>query len=219
VKYASLDIGTNTFRLLIAEVDGAALKPLLYKRAITRLGGNFTDAGIDVKAAERAFSALTDFRKIISENGVDKVYAAATSVVRRARNRDWFLSEVYKRTGFKLDVISGDEEARLSLLGVMNVIRDSRDRRLVMDIGGGSTEFITTKGGAIRGAWSMEMGVVHLTEKFLKRGRCSSARPGPLPRLPRWTRTWRPTTGTGSTIIRLRLKKLKICISALRSLR
>jgi len=168
VKYASLDIGTNTFRLLIAEVDGTALKPLLYRRTITRLGGNFTDDGIDLKAAERAFEALTDFSRIVSENGVDKVYAVATSVVRRARNRDWFLSEVNKRTGFKLDVISGDEEARLSLLGVMNVIKDSRDRRLVMDIGGGSTEFITTKDGNIRGAWSMEMGVVHLTERFLK---------------------------------------------------
>ncbi len=168
MKYASLDIGTNTFRLLIAEVEGAALKPLLYKRTITRLGGNFTEAGIDPKAAERAFSALSDFRRIVSENGVDKVYAVATSVVRRARNRDWFLIEVNKRTGFRLDVISGDEEARLSLLGVMNVIKDSRVNRLVMDIGGGSTEFITTKGGDIRGAWSMEMGVVHLTEKFLK---------------------------------------------------
>ncbi len=168
MKYASLDIGTNTFRLLIAEVEGTALKPLLYKRTITRLGGNFTEAGIDSKAAERAFAALTDFRRIISENGVDEIYAVATSVVRRARNRDWFLSEVNKRTGFNLDVISGDEEARLSLLGVMNVIKDSRDRRLVMDIGGGSTEFITTEGGNVRGAWSMEMGVVHLTERFLK---------------------------------------------------
>ncbi len=170
MKYASIDIGTNTLRLLIAEVDGTgALKPLLYKRAITRLGGNFTDAGIDLRAAERAFSALSDFRRIISENnGADKVSVVATSVVRRAKNRDWFLSEVAKRSGFKIDVISGDEEARLSLLGVMNVIKDSRDKRLVIDIGGGSTEFITTKGQGIRGAWSMEMGVVHLTEKFLK---------------------------------------------------
>ncbi len=169
MRRASIDIGTNTFRLLIAEIDGASIKPLLYKRAIARLGGNFTEAGIDKKAAERAFLALADFGKIISENtGVEKVSAVATSVVRRAKNRDWFLSEILKRTGFKVEVISGDEEARLSLLGVASVIRDSRDKRLVIDIGGGSTEFVATEGRAVKGAWSMEMGVVHLTERFLK---------------------------------------------------
>ncbi len=170
MKYASIDIGTNTLRLLIAEAEGkGALRPLLYKRVITRLGGNFTDAGIDPKSAERSFSALSEFKKIISENnGVDVVSPVATSAVRRAKNREWFLNEILKRTGFKVNVISGDEEARFSLLGVMGVVRDDRDKRLVIDIGGGSTEFITTTGSGMREAWSMEMGVVHLTEKFLK---------------------------------------------------
>ena len=170
MRLASIDIGTNTLRLLIAETDGGLLRPFLYRRAITRLGGRFTDAGgIDRTAAERTFAALSDFRKILSDNeGVAGVSAVATSVVRRARNRDWFLSEVKKRTGFNVEVISGEEEARLTSLGVMGVIEDSRHKRLVMDIGGGSTEFIATEDGHIRGVWSMEMGVVHLTERFLK---------------------------------------------------
>ncbi|MBI5491330.1 MAG: exopolyphosphatase [Deltaproteobacteria bacterium] len=167
--YASIDIGTNTLRLLIAGEEGGRLKPLIYKRAITRLGGKYTDeAGIDKDSANRTFEALEDFKKIISENNAQEVLAFATSVVRRARNRDWFTGEVFRRTGIKISVISGDEEARLSLLGVLSVIEDRNGRKLVMDIGGGSTEFIFTDGANIAGAWSMEMGVVHLTEEYLK---------------------------------------------------
>lgn len=170
MKYASIDIGTNTLRLLIAEAasDGG-IRPLVYKRAITRLGGNYSvEDGIDPASASRSFRALEDFKKIIAENGASEVMATATSVVRRAVNRGWFLEEVLKRTGIGIRVISGDEEARLSLLGVLSVIEDGRSKKTVIDIGGGSTEFIFTDNGALKGAWSMEMGVVHLTEKYLK---------------------------------------------------
>lgn len=170
MKYASIDIGTNTLRLLIAEVDAnGALAPLVYRRAITRLGGNYTpEKGIDAASAERTFSALTDFRCAIDEVGVEIVEASATSVVRRSGNRDWFLGEVKRRTGLDVRVITGDEEARLSLLGVLSVLHDNSPRRLVMDIGGGSTEFIMTDDGAFKGAWSLDMGVVHLTERLLR---------------------------------------------------
>lgn len=169
MRYASIDIGTNTLRLLIAEADKHSLKPVIYKRAITRLGGNYTvNAGIDPASAERTFKALTDFRKIIDENNVADVFATATSVVRRAVNKDWFTAEVLKRTGIKVNIISGDEEARLSLMGVLSVIDGQDAKRVVIDIGGGSTEFIFTEKDKIKGAWSMEMGVVHLTETHLK---------------------------------------------------
>lgn len=172
MKYASIDIGTNTLRLLIVEDDGTgkALRPVVYKRAITRLGGGFTaEGGIDAKNAERTFSALEGFKRTLSAHGAPSVNAVATSVVRRAKNRDWFLDEVLKRTGIGISVITGDEEARLSLLGVVSVIDDnSAVKRLVMDIGGGSTEFIATNGGRTAGVWSLEMGVVHLTETHLK---------------------------------------------------
>lgn len=170
MKYASIDIGTNTLRLLIAGAEGEGkIKPLIYERAITRLGGNYTeDKGIDRDSAERALKALESFASEIKKAGVDDVTAVATSVVRRARNREAFINEVFNRTGIKINVISGGEEARLALLGVLSVLKDGSGNRVVMDIGGGSTEFIFTKGNELKGSWSMEMGVVHLAEKHLK---------------------------------------------------
>lgn len=168
MRYASIDIGTNTLRLLVAESDGKRLTPIVYRRTITRLGGGYKPSGgIDAASAERTLVALEAFKSIIDECGVNVTLAFATSVVRRAVNRDWFKDEVFRRTGIEVTVISGDEEARLSLLGVLSVIEDPGKRAFVMDIGGGSTEFISSAAGGIEGAWSMEMGVVHLTEKFL----------------------------------------------------
>ena len=107
MKYASIDIGTNTPRLLIAEVspDGT-LKPLAYRRAITRLGGGYTEtSGIDEGAAKRSVAALVQFKKEIEALGVGLVFSTATSVVRRARNRDSFISEVERTTRPNVRVI------------------------------------------------------------------------------------------------------------------
>lgn len=169
MRYASIDIGTNTLRLLIAEPDDKGLKPVLYKRAITRLGGGYTEeSGISSEAANRTVTVLGDFRREIDSNGVTKVLAFATSVVRRAKNSAEFRREVLDKTGIEITVITGDEEARLSLLGVLSVLKDESPRKLVIDIGGGSTEFIFTDKNGVTGEWSMEMGVVHLTERHLK---------------------------------------------------
>jgi len=169
MRYASIDVGTNTLRLLIAEQQGRDLKPVLYKRRITRLGGGYTEeGGISNDAAQRTFAALEDFRREIDNAGATVIMAFATSVVRRACNREWFRDEVRKRTGMEITIITGNEEANLSLLGVLSVIDDRSGKKLVMDVGGGSTEFIATVDGIAAGAWSMELGVVHLTEKYLK---------------------------------------------------
>ncbi len=171
MRCASIDIGTNTLRLLVAEVERpeAGLTPLVYKRAITRLGGSYTDeTGIDGEAAERTLRALVTFRETIDQYRVERTKAVATSVVRRARNRDWFLEEARKRTGLHINVISGKEEARLSVIGVLSVVGDGTAERLILDIGGGSTEFIVVRGARILGSWSMEMGVVHLAERHLR---------------------------------------------------
>jgi exopolyphosphatase/guanosine-5'-triphosphate,3'-diphosphate pyrophosphatase len=170
MKYASIDIGTNTLRLLIAEPEPSGLRPILYKRVITRLGGGYTeDTGIKRESAERTIMALEGFKRAIEDHGVSKIFAVATSVVRRAVNRDWFLSEALKRAGLNISVIGGIEEARLSVLGVLSVIGSGDGgERFVVDIGGGSTEFILTRGSEVLGTWSMDMGVVHLTEDHLK---------------------------------------------------
>ena len=168
MRYASIDVGTNTLRLLVAEQQGSDLKPIVYRRRITRLGGGYTeDGGISREAAQRTFEALEDFRREIDRAAASTVMAFATSVVRRACNREWFRDEVRKRTGIEITIITGGEEARLSLLGVLSVIDDRSGKKLVMDVGGGSTEFIATVDGVTAGAWSMELGVVHLTEKYL----------------------------------------------------
>ncbi|MEK7802850.1 MAG: Ppx/GppA phosphatase family protein [Deltaproteobacteria bacterium] len=170
-KYASIDIGTNTLRLLIAEIGNENLQPVYLKRIITRLGGDYKeDIGIAASAQERTIKALEFFAEKIREYVVKEVKAVATSVVRRAKNKTEFLSEVLERTGVEVKVISGDEEARLSLLGVLSVVKAGIDVQecLVVDIGGGSTEFIAVDNGKMAGTWSLEMGVVHLTEKYLK---------------------------------------------------
>lgn len=100
------------------------------------------------------------------DHGITDVAATATSVVRKSINREWFVSEVQRRTGIRLCVISGEEEARLSLLGVLSVT-GTEGKRLVVDIGGGSTEYIAADSSSISGSWSMDMGVVHLTERYL----------------------------------------------------
>jgi len=169
LRYASIDIGTNTLRLLIADVEDNRVRPIYLKRVITRLGGGYReDTGIDPVSARRTVEALIGFARTAKEYDVACVKAVATSVVRRARNREDFLNEVLKRAGLMVEVISGDEEARLALLGVLSVIGNTNKHCLVIDIGGGSTEFIATVGGMMMGVWSMEMGVVHLTEDYLR---------------------------------------------------
>ncbi|MCK4739209.1 MAG: Ppx/GppA family phosphatase [Deltaproteobacteria bacterium] len=174
MKFASIDIGTNTLRLLIATEDkfSQGLNPKGYKRVITRLGGGYTDeVGISPDAAKRSLDALRDFKSIMNDHGVKKVTAVATSVVRRAKNGSEFIASVKAETGIEIEVIDGVDEAGLTFFGVMFVVEDRWDNsitRLIFDIGGGSTEFSVAKGLDIEKSWSMELGVVELTEKFLK---------------------------------------------------
>ena len=166
---ASIDIGTNTLRLLIAETHNKKLQPFFLQRIITRLGGDYKeDIGISPAAEERTINALGIFAEKIKEYDIKEIKAVATSVVRRAKNKKKFLKNVLEKTGLNVRVITGEEEARLSLLGVLSVIGNGNKKCLVVDIGGGSTEFIKVGAGKMIGAWSMEMGVVHLTENYLK---------------------------------------------------
>lgn len=180
MRYASVDIGTNTLRLLVADTNGAdkdgadkdesgkgGLRPVLYKRAITRLGGDYTsDAGLAPASMERTVEALRGFRDEIDRLGVDKVIATATSVVRRAKNREDFLRDAARKARLEVEVIDGQEEARLSLLGVHSVV-GTGGSHLVFDIGGGSTEYIIASGGELLASWSLDLGVVHLAEEHL----------------------------------------------------
>lgn len=166
---ASIDMGTNTFRLLVAEVDRSLFKEICSVKQITRLGEDFSgDKRLKPAAIERAVAALSHFRSVLNEHCVDDLAVVGTSAIREAKNQKEFIEEVKRRTGFELEVISGEEEALCTFLGANFIIKNQSDPMLVMDIGGGSTEFIGAEGETPTFVMSTEMGVVHLTEKYLR---------------------------------------------------
>jgi len=168
-KYAAIDIGTNTLRLLIAESNSEDPYKVVHRdRAVTRLGGKFSEEYglIDDDAASRTVDVLRRFSTSLKKHKVNHVKVVGTSVIRRARNRVKFLNDVYQETGLKIDVITGHDEALLTLRGVLQVI-GRNGRYVVMDIGGGSTEYILGHDEEVSSVYSIEMGVVSLTEKFI----------------------------------------------------
>ncbi len=172
-KYAAIDLGSNTLRLMIAIKDDSknAFEPVRIERIITRLGENFgTNRTLKTVPVARTISALKKFAEIIREEKASKYAVAATAVVREARNRDWFASLVKQETGLSLKVLTGTEEAILSLKGVFNAIKIDKPHAVVVDIGGGSTEVIVAKPASppeLLYVKSLPLGVVKLTEAFL----------------------------------------------------
>ena len=172
-RLASIDVGSNTRRLLIAEAQvSVPLRPIHIQRRITRLGENFLpDRILQPAAMDRSIAALEEFVELMGHNGVSEYSAAATAVVREASNGSNFLNLVQRKTGLDVRLLSGSEEARLSLLGVASVISNKDSAMVVFDIGGGSTEFVWQgEGGSSEmESSSLPVGVVHLTETFLQK--------------------------------------------------
>lgn len=163
--FASVDVGTNTVRLLIAQVRNDTIEPVRIFRHITRLGGGFSpESGLAPDAAERTLSALRQIAVLCREAGVTRLRAVGTAVLRRAPDGNAFAARVRNETGLPLEIIDGDEEARLSALGIRSVLDPVPEISLIVDIGGGSTEFVLTKGSDILFARSYYLGVVSLCE-------------------------------------------------------
>lgn len=162
---ASIDLGTNTARLLIGKVEEGRIEHLLVRRHITRLGGGFTDErGISREAWDRSLAALVDFADEMRRAGVVRVRAVATSAVRDAVNGADFCAHVVERTGISLEVIDGEEEGLLTLAGVLSGLDRKEGRFFVFDVGGGSTEYTLANGNAPLYTESLPLGVVRLTE-------------------------------------------------------
>ncbi len=170
MKLAGIDIGTNTLRLLIVEFSGDGIyRKVDSGRYITRLGEGLSDTGrLKDEAMERALRVLKGFADKCSENDVDGIYAVATSAVREAVNGRDFIQEVKNKTGIDVDIISGDEEARITMLGVYPGLEITCKDVLMMDIGGGSTEFMLVSKGEIIFTVSTDIGVVRFTEQYIK---------------------------------------------------
>ena len=170
-KIASIDIGSNTVRLLILESRGGGKKDFKFlasKREITRLGEGIETWG---KLAEHrvwvTLKVLARFRQICLENGDPPLFAVATSAVREASNGKEFVRLAKIETGVDIKIIPWEEEAKLTLEGVFWKLPHENKKTITFDIGGGSTEFIFSEGKNIKGFCSTSLGVVKLTEKYI----------------------------------------------------
>jgi exopolyphosphatase/guanosine-5'-triphosphate,3'-diphosphate pyrophosphatase len=171
-RLASIDIGSNTLRLLIADrVVHGPLRPIRVERRITRLGERFLPAGtLQPQAMSRSIGALLEFADLLKQMGVSRYLAGATAVVREAGNGEEFLRMVEREAGLSVHLLSSAEEARLAFAGAVSVIPNSGRFLTVFDIGGGSTE-LAWREAAERAeveSVSLPLGVVHLTEAFLQ---------------------------------------------------
>jgi len=162
---ASIDLGTNSARLLIGFVDPPnGFRPLLVKRKITRLGGGFSkETGLSLESRRRSLAVLHDFAEEIQRHGVGQVRAVATSAVRDAVNGKEFVAEVLQQTGILLEVIDGREEGLLTLRGIFSGLQVAGDV-FIFDIGGGSTEYTLARENTSLFTKSLALGVVRLTE-------------------------------------------------------
>jgi exopolyphosphatase/guanosine-5'-triphosphate,3'-diphosphate pyrophosphatase len=167
VRVAAVDLGTNTTRLLVADVEHGLVDDVLRAEEITRLGESVDRRRILLPTAiARVRNVLVDYRRAAEELGAERVLAVGTSAVRDADNGEAFLGEVEWSYGFTTRLLSGGEEAELTFRGVASD-RPLGKGTLVVDIGGGSTELVTPDGDAIAWAVSTEAGSVRLTERFL----------------------------------------------------
>ncbi len=165
-----VDIGSNSFRLLVAEIEHGRLRPLAHDLVTVRLGEGLGKSGRLAPAAMlRAEAALARFAGIMATYPLHSVRACATHAVRMAANRDEFLQRSEALAGMRIEVLSGEEEAYLALLGVLSALPKKQRHYplLLVDMGGGSTELIlqATAVSASR-AISLALGAVGLTEEF-----------------------------------------------------
>jgi exopolyphosphatase/guanosine-5'-triphosphate,3'-diphosphate pyrophosphatase len=167
VRVAAVDLGTNTTRLLVADVEHGLVEEVARHEAITRLGESVDRRRILLPTAvARVRNVLVDYRREAETLGAERVLAVGTSAIRDAENGEAFLGEIEWSYGFTTRSLDGGEEAELMLRGVASD-RPVREGTLVVDIGGGSTELVTASGRRIAWAVSTEAGSVRLTERFL----------------------------------------------------
>jgi exopolyphosphatase/guanosine-5'-triphosphate,3'-diphosphate pyrophosphatase len=166
---AAVDIGTLTCRLIIGQIlPGGRLKTLQSERRIVRLGQGVDQARrLRVDAMDRVIAVLKEWRHVIDGYHVEAMILVATSAVRDAANRDEFLDRVKSATGFAVEVITGEEEARCTLLGIRSGLPVGITDMLALDIGGGSTEFILDKPPQPLTIRSIDIGVVRVSERML----------------------------------------------------
>ncbi|MHB1050473.1 MAG: Ppx/GppA phosphatase family protein [Bacteroidota bacterium] len=170
MRIASIDIGTNTILLLIAQINAdGTISPLHDEQVIARLGkGVDENRIISPDTFRRAESFLSQYKATCDQFRVDAIIAVGTSALRDARNNADFCSYILAQTGISIQILSGDEEAQWTYRGALSEFTGRSDRYTVIDIGGGSTELISGNHTGIQSAQSIDIGSVRITERFLR---------------------------------------------------
>jgi exopolyphosphatase/guanosine-5'-triphosphate,3'-diphosphate pyrophosphatase len=168
-RLAAIDIGTNSIRCIIVEANPAGkFRVLDDEKATVRLGEGLAKRGeILPTSRQRAMEALIRMKKIIDGYGVNAIEAVATSAVRKAVNGEAFIKDIADEVGINVSTITGEEEAELAALSVLNNFDMEGIRYAMLDIGGGSVEIVSALGSHIEEIYSLELGAVLLTERFL----------------------------------------------------
>ncbi|HEY6006977.1 MAG TPA: Ppx/GppA phosphatase family protein, partial [Geobacteraceae bacterium] len=168
-RLAAIDIGTNSIRCIVVEVDKTGKYRVLDDEKTTvRLGEGLADDGALSEAAwQRAMDALSRMKKIVDGYRVVGIETVATSAVRRATNGAAFVKDVHEQVGLEITVISGEDEAELAVASALNNFDMEGTRYALIDIGGGSVEVVTGLGNHIEEIYSLELGAVVLTERFV----------------------------------------------------
>ncbi len=168
-RVAIIDMGTNTFHLLIAEIGAGGFLITYRKKVAVKIGmgginqGHITESGI-----ERAIAAMKSFKKKLNESGIENARAFGTSALRNARNGEQVAKLIETETGIRTEIISGLKEADYIYQGCRAAIAMGKEKSLIMDIGGGSVEFIIGNENDIFWSHSFEIGGQRLLEKFHK---------------------------------------------------
>ncbi len=168
MRVAAIDCGTNSIRLLIADVESNKLREVVRDMEIVRLGQGVDQTGeFHPDAIKRTLAAVDKFAAEIARRGVEKIRFCATSATRDATNRALFIDGVRERLGIEVEVITGVEEAELSFIGAIQELNPNFAPFLVVDIGGGSTEFVFGN-KKVESAKSVNIGCVRMSERHFK---------------------------------------------------
>ncbi|WP_295669461.1 exopolyphosphatase [uncultured Mucilaginibacter sp.] len=166
-RYAVMDLGTNTFHLLIAEAGNHGFNEIVHEEEPVKLGEGGINKGYIVPAAfERGIKTMEQFSELIKNNNVQQVRAIATSALRSAANGEDFIRQVKEKTGIAIEIINGDQEAAFIYKGVKASGCLTDENSLIVDIGGGSVEFIICNDNNVYWKQSFEIGAARLMDKF-----------------------------------------------------
>ncbi|MFZ3122258.1 MAG: Ppx/GppA phosphatase family protein [Thermodesulfovibrionales bacterium] len=165
---SSIDVGSNTIRLFIGRVENRKIIRLRTGMVITRLAAGIGETGLlNADNMEKSVSVLKAFSDIISVYGISHIRAVGTSALREAKNSEEFMRRVLSETGINIEVISGEEEAELTAKGVLFDL-EKRDASFIVDIGGGSTEWIFCRNSSPTELGTIPTGVVRLSDNHIK---------------------------------------------------